>query len=106
MCIKRSEFFWAGLLLTLLCGTAGAQPIINGNLILRGGAPVGPGQVALPYIASSGGEAWYVYADGALRQQTGQPVYQEGARLSINGAMFTVANNQGTVDAKTGELIL
>jgi hypothetical protein len=89
-----------------LSGAALAQPMIPAGVILRGGGAAGPGMVNLPYPAVCGGDTWFVFGDGALRQQTGQPIYAEGARLSINGAIFSVPNNQAGLDAKTGELVL
>jgi hypothetical protein len=66
----------------------------------------GPGRVNLPFTAGDSNGIWYIYPDGALRQQMGQPVYQQGAVLSIDGMGFNNLGNQAVVDAKTNELIL
>jgi hypothetical protein len=104
MCIRRSNSIFAIALVGLLAGAAHAQlmPMMPGN-------PVGPGgQVNLPYMTSDANGMWYVYTDGAIRQtpQMGQPVYQQGGMLTLDGNTFTTMTNQGVIDPKTGELIL
>jgi hypothetical protein len=88
----------------LFAAAAGAQPV---NFRMMGAmATPGPGVHPLPYvIPDNSGGMWYVYNDGALRQQMAPAVYAQGALLTIDGNNFVANNNQGTV-TKSGELVL
>jgi hypothetical protein len=88
----------------ILISTAAAQPV---NIRMMGGmANQGPGPVNLPYMTpDNSGGIWYVYNDGALRQQMAPAVYAQGAMLTVDGNNFTANGNQGTL-TKSGELLL
>jgi hypothetical protein len=96
--------FCAILISLILASAAAAQPV---NIRMMGGMPTqGPGVVNLPYMTpDNSGGMWYVYNDGALRQQMAPAVYAQGAMLTIDGNNFTANGNQGTL-TKAGELIL
>jgi hypothetical protein len=84
---------------------ASAQPVAR--RIVRG-VPNAQGQVNLPYQSNDNtGSQWWIYDGGWCRQQSnnGGPVYSQGGMLTINGNGLG-GNNQGTVDAKTGELVI
>jgi hypothetical protein len=72
------------------------------------GAVPGPGGVVnLPYsVQDNRGNQWRVYQGGWLQQQGNQPVYSQGAQITVNGNQPQMNNNQGRVDEKTGELVL
>jgi len=125
MCIKRlnasgvprgalSRLAGIALLASLAASAAAqvAQPpvVVNGRLVrpvVGGRATLPGGKVQLPFVAADNtGTQWYVYGDGALRQQMGQPVFAQGALLTYDGATFNTMNNQGSIDPKTGELVL
>ncbi|HTW95815.1 MAG TPA: hypothetical protein VMD30_13515 [Tepidisphaeraceae bacterium] len=64
-------------------------------------------QVNFPYtVNDDAGDNWFIDGQGTIRQQMGQPIYAQGALLSINGAYFNAMNNTGKLDSKTGELVL
>jgi len=92
-----------------MAAAAAAQPvIINGvnPMVMPGSGKQAPGQVPLPYMTpDTSGGMWFIYNDGALRQQMGPGVYQQGGMLTIDGNGFSAANNQGTRTA-SGELLL
>jgi hypothetical protein len=65
------------------------------------------GTVTLPYLVSeNGGNQWRIFQGGWLQQQGNQPLYSQGAMLLINGNQVAQNNNEGTIDPKTGELVI
>src|ERR1700722_4110596 len=109
MCIKPFNFRrWMMAALIAL-----AAPIARGQIMVGGPMKRPPanggvaGQIGLPYTTNDGaGSDWYIYNDGALRQQNGQPIYIQGGLLNVDGMQFNATNNSARLDAKTGELIL
>jgi len=108
--MKMRLHLWFWMVAVVSASTASAQPMILPGLLARGAAAVAgvaAGRVQLPYSTSdNAGNTWFIYNDGALRQQTGQPIYSQGGMLVVDGNPFNSPNNQGTLDAKTRELIL
>jgi len=73
----------------------------------QGPVPAAGGTVSLPYLVSeNGGNQWRIFQGGWLQQQGNQPLYSQGAMLLINGNQVSQSNNEGTLDAKTGELVI
>jgi len=70
--------------------------------------PVGAGgTVQLPYtLNDAANDQWMIYDGGWCRQNNNQPVYQQAAMLMVNNNQANGNNNTGTLDAKTGELVL
>lgn len=64
-----------------------------------------PGVVALPYnVTDSAGNQWMIYPGGWCQVQ-GNPIYSQGAMLTVNGNQPNMRNNQARLDDKTGELL-
>jgi hypothetical protein len=111
MCIKRfKNAAQAWLCLSSLFIAAGHGQIQMMNIPFVGSSPAVPGaggRVNLPYTVSDpAGGMWFIYNDGALRQQMGPAVFAQGGMLTLDGNNFNAPNNQGTIDAKTTELVL
>src|SRR5688572_8682235 len=67
----------------------------------------GDGAVHLPYTVNDNtGNNWMIYQGGWLQQQGNQPVYSQGAMLTINGGQPNMQQNTARLDEKTGELVL
>jgi hypothetical protein len=95
---------------TLCVQTAAAELAFARRIIGRpapGGA-VGPGGVVtLPYrVGDNLGNQWWVYQNGAIRQDGNLSLYSQGAMLLVNGNNIQPTVNQGKMDEKTGELII
>jgi len=103
---RRTWNQWVGAAmgLALLVGTAQAQFAQRG---IRVRQPAGPGSVTLPYLFNdpTGGQ-WRIYNGGWAQQQGGMSLIGQGAMLNVNGQQVNQNNNQGAIDAKTGELVL
>lgn len=91
---------------------AGGVTVPAKELVARR-APVAPGAVGpggvvnLPYyVQDTRGNQWRIYQGGWVQQQGNQPIYSQGAQITINGNQPQMNNNQGRVDEKTGELVL
>lgn len=96
--------------LTMLAAITCATSTGFSQRFFRNGGPVAPGPggvVGLPYMFNdNAGNVWRIYNNGWLQQQGNQPLYSQGAMLTVNGAQPNQPNNQGRLDDKTGELIL
>jgi hypothetical protein len=69
-------------------------------------APVGAGNVNLPYtVADGSGNQWRIYQGGWLQQSGNMPLYSQGAMLMVNGAQPNVNNNMARLDNATGEVV-
>src|ERR1700722_3215363 len=103
MSTRRSNLCLSAIFLLGYAGASYSQimPWMGGGPMIMPGSPVGAGgQVNLPYMTSDAGGMWFIYGDGALRQQTGQPIYQQGGVLTLDGNSFNAMNNQAIVDPK------
>jgi hypothetical protein len=82
--------------------------VSQSQVIFPGRPQPGNRRINLPYQTSDNtGNVWFIYSNGAIQQQAmGQPIYAQGANLTVDGPNFNVPNNQGALDPKTGELIL
>jgi hypothetical protein len=80
----------------------------SGQVMQQQGPVAGAGgTVTLPYLVSeNGGNQWRIFQGGWLQQQGNQPLYSQGAMLLINGNQISQNNNEGRIDAKTGELVI
>lgn len=98
------QIIWAA---ALLMATAVAAPVEAQLMAQQPQAEGAGGSVTLPYlIGESGGNQWRVYQSGWLQQQGNAPLYSQGAMLLINGNQVNQGNNEGTLDQKTGELVI
>jgi hypothetical protein len=100
----RSAAAWGAalVLVGLVAGEASAQRVVRPP---RGA--VGPGgAVNLPFMVNDNkGNNWRVYQGGWIQQQGNQPLYSQGAQITVNGNPPNMNNNQARLDEKTGELI-
>lgn len=68
--------------------------------------PLGPGGINLPYTFNAGDVQWIIQRGGWLQHQGNNPLFGQAANLTINGQGVQGNFNRGTLDAKTGELVL
>ncbi len=89
-------------LLVMCVGTASAQRAVAGR-----GRANADGSVTLPYSAADGnGGRWMVYQGGNIQMQGNMPIWGQAAMLTVNGSGANSNSNTGTLDPKTGELVL
>ncbi len=95
----------ARLMIVLVGAVFLVSDLTAARIVVRPGAA--PGRVNLPYaVSDNSGNNWMVYQQGWLQQQGNQPLYSQGAMLTINGNQPGNRNNSATLDADTGELVI
>jgi len=77
-----------------------------GPALARKLMPVAAGTVNLPFqVPDNAGNTWMIYQNGWLQQQGNQPLYSQGAMLTINGQQPNALQNTARIEEKTGELV-
>ena len=97
----------AGAALGILALTPHADAQLRKLVAGRANVVGAGGATNLPYnVSDNQGNQWMFYQHGQFQQQGNMPIFSQGAMLQVNGQYPNARNNQATIDAKTGELVI